>query len=387
MRKIAVITGTRAEYGLLFWIINGIHEDPQLELQLIVTGMHLSPEFGLTVKEIEKDGFPIAEKVEMLLSSDTETSIAISMGLGMIGFSKAYERLRPNILVVLGDRFELFAAVGAAIPFRIPVAHISGGETTVGVIDEAIRHSITKMSHVHFVSTEKYKKRVIQMGESPNNIFCVGAPALDNIYKLNLLNREELWCKLDLPQNKKIGVVTYHPVTLEKDTCIIQISELLMALEGFLDVFWVFTAANADTEGRVIMRKIDEFVKKNPEKNKIFISLGQLKYLSLLKHTSVMVGNSSSGIVEAASFELPVVNIGERQEGRIRTKNIIDVPKCDRKAIEHGIEKALSKEFRNSLQGMQSPYGDGSASERIIKELKEISLCENLLKKKFYDIQ
>jgi UDP-N-acetylglucosamine 2-epimerase (non-hydrolysing)/GDP/UDP-N,N'-diacetylbacillosamine 2-epimerase (hydrolysing) len=386
MRKIAVVTGTRAEYGHLFWIIKGIHESPELELQLVVTGMHLSPEFGMTVKEIENDGFPITERVEMLLSSDTETVIAISMGIGMIGFANVYERLKPDILVVLGDRFEILSAVSASIPFRIPVAHIHGGETTEGVIDEPIRHSISKMSHVHFPTTKKYEKRILQMGEFAGNVFCFGAPGLDNIYNLNLMKKDDLLCNLVLPQDKKIGVVTYHPVTLEKGTSEIQISELLNALKRFTDVFWVFTAPNADTEGRILMKKIDEFVKRYPEKGKLFINLGQVRYLSLLKYVCVMVGNSSSGIIEAPSFKLPVVNVGERQQGRIRAQNVIDIAECKEHIIFHAIERALSSKFKNFLSGLENPYGKGDSSSKIVAKLKEINLGERLIKKKFCDI-
>ena len=387
MKRICVITGTRAEYGLLYWIIKGIHEDPELELQLIVTGMHLSPEFGLTVKEIEKDGFPIAERVEMLLSSDTETAIATSMGLGMIGFAKAYEHLRPDVLVVLGDRFEIHAAVSASIPFRIPVAHIHGGESTEGLIDEPIRHAITKMSHIHFAATDQYRKRIIQMGELPKNVFCFGAPGLDNIYRLKLLNIEKLSEELKIPRNVKIGIVTFHPVTLEKGSTRSQILELLEAIKEFEEIYWVFTLPNADTEGRSITEKINNFVSEFPEKGRVFISLGQLRYLSLLKNAVLMVGNSSSGLVEAPSVELPVVNIGDRQRGRVRGKNVIDVPECKKEPIINSIYKALSPDFRNSLKGMKNPYGEGNASEKIVKILKTISLGEGLIKKTFYEIQ
>ena len=386
MRKITVVTGTRAEYGHLYWIIKGIHQDPELELQLIVTGMHLSPEFGLTVKEIEKDGFPIAERVEMLLSSDTETAIATSMGIGMIGFAKAYEHLRPDVLVVLGDRFEIHAAVSASIPFRLPVAHIHGGEITRGAMDELFRHSITKMSHLHFPSTEIYRKRIIQMGEFPENVFCFGAPGLDNVYKLNLMNREELSCELGLSMDKKIGVVTYHPVTLEKDTAESQIFELLQALKSLPDIYWVFTLSNADTGGRVIIETINDFARNNPEKGKAFTSLGQLRYLSLLKHAIVMVGNSSSGLTEAPSFELPVVNIGDRQSGRVRGRNVIDVSECKKELISNAIERALSAEFKNFSKGMKNPYGEGHASQKIVEKLKTIPLSEKLIKKRFYEI-
>lgn len=386
MRKIAIVTGTRAEYGLLYWIINGIHEDLELELQLIVTGMHLSPEFGLTVKEIEKDGFPIAEKVEMLLSADTETAIATSMGLGMIGFAKTYERLRPDILLVLGDRFEVLSAVSAAVPFRIPVAHIHGGESTEGAMDEQFRHAITKMSHIHFPAIKDYAIRIIQMGESSDNVFCFGSPGIDNIYKLNLLDRDELFKEVGLPYNKRIGIVTYHPVTLDNNTPQFQMIELLSALQIFNDIFWIFTLPNADTGGRIIIKMIDDFVKNNPDKGKSFASLGQLKYLSLLKHADIMLGNSSSGITEAPSFELPVVNIGDRQHGRIQAQNVIDVFKSERKSIENAIRQALSAEFKNTLRGMRNPYGDGNGSVKIVEKLKTIQIGETLIKKRFNEV-
>jgi len=386
MRKIAVVTGTRAEYGLLYWIIKGIHDAPELELQLIVTGMHLSPEFGLTVKEIEYDGFPIAGRVEMLLSSDTETAIAISMGIGMIGFANVYERIKPDILVVLGDRFEVLSAVSASIPFRIPVAHIHGGESTEGLIDEPIRHAITKMSHIHFTSTDKYRKRVIQMGESPESVFCSGAPGLDNILNLKLMGREELSKDLAIPDNGKFGVVTYHPVTLERNTSEYQMSELLKALGEQPHVYWIFTLPNADTGGRVIIDMIEEFVSINFDKGKALTSLGQLRYLSLLAHADLMVGNSSSGILEAPAFELPVVNIGDRQLGRIRAQNVIDVSECRKENILDALDTAASTVFKNSLRGMKNPYGEGHSSERIVCRVKEISLDKTLIKKRFYDI-
>lgn len=381
-RKICIITGTRAEYGLLYWIIKGINEDPELELQLIVTGMHLSTEFGLTSREIEKDGFPISEKVEMLLSSDTETAIAMSMGIGMMGFAKTYERIRPDLIVVLGDRFEILSAVSASIPFRIPVAHIHGGESTEGVIDEPIRHAVTKMSHIHFTATDKYRSRVVQMGENPERVFCFGAPGLDNIRRLNLMNEEELRIELDIPEGKKIGVVTYHPVTLEDNTAESQIHELLKSLEDFGDIYWVITLPNADTNGRVIINIIDDFSRSNPDKARAHASLGQLRYLSLLKHAVLMVGNSSSGIVEAPSFALPVVNVGDRQAGRVRGNNVIDV-ECKRKLISEGIQKALSSELRSMMNNTRNPYGQGNTSERIVEKLKTVPLGEKLIKKSF----
>ena len=385
MRKIAVVTGTRAEYGLLYWIIKSIHEAPDLELQLIVTGMHLSHEFGLTVREIEKDGFPIVERVEMLLSSDTESAIATSMGIGMIGFAKVYERIKSDILLVLGDRFEILSAVTSAIPFRIPVAHIAGGEVTEGAMDELFRHSITKMSHIHFPSTSKYVARIMQMGEIPENIFCFGAPGLDNVIKLNLLDKQQLGQELNLSHEKKWGIVTYHPVTLEKDSAKTQIDELLGGLDNFNDIYWIITFPNADMESRVIIESIEEYVKENPEKTNLFNSLGQLKYLSILKNATLMVGNSSSGLVEAPSFELPVVNIGDRQKGRIRAVNVIDVPVCKQNEIEIAINKALSKDFRESLKGLRNPYGVGNASEKIVAILRNVSLSD-LSKKQFCEL-
>jgi UDP-N-acetylglucosamine 2-epimerase (non-hydrolysing)/GDP/UDP-N,N'-diacetylbacillosamine 2-epimerase (hydrolysing) len=385
MRKIAVITGTRAEYGLLYWIIKGMHDDLELELQLIVTGMHLSTEFGMTVNEIEKDGFPIADRVEMLLSSDSEESISTSMGIGMIGFASSYKRLKPDMLIVLGDRFEILSAVCATIPFRIPVAHIHGGESTEGLIDESIRNAVTKMSHIHFTATEKYKKRVIQMGENPDNVFSYGAPGLDNITNLNLPNKDDLLKVLKLDGQEKIGIVTYHPVTLEENTAGKQMSKLLEALKLFKDIFWIFTLPNADTGGREIIEKIKEFTHNNPKHGKDFQSLGQLRYLSLLKYVEVMVGNSSSGLTEAPSFELPVVNIGDRQLGRIRTKNVVDVCECEMGPIVDGIRKATAPEMKKSLQGLKNPYGEGCSSGKIVEKVKSIQLGEALIKKNFYE--
>lgn len=382
MRKIAVITGTRAEYGLLYWIIKGIYKDAGLKLQLIVTGMHLSPEFGFTLKEIEKDGFPIAEKVEMLLSSDTESSIVISMGLGMIGFAKAYERLKPDIIVVLGDRFEIFSAVSSALPFKIPVAHIHGGEFTEGAIDEQFRHAITKMSQIHFPSAKAYADVIKQMGESPKNIFCFGSPGLDNINNYNLQNKKLTAEKLGLPLKKAWGLITYHPVTLEKNSAKIQVEEIIKALDNFKEIFWIFTMPNADAESRIIIKSIEEYLCENSTAGKLFSSVGQINYLSLMKHALVMVGNSSSGIIEAPSFKLPVVNIGNRQKGRIRSKNILDVPIGKKDKIEAAVKKAISKEFKGLLNGLRNPYSGGNTSRKIVKTLKTISL-DGLIKKQF----
>jgi len=344
--------------------------------------MHLSPEFGLTVEAIESDGFEIGERVEMLLSSDTPQGIAKSMGLGTIGFAQAYARFRPDILVVLGDRFEMHAAALAALPFNIPVAHIHGGEITQGAIDDALRHSMTKLSHLHFVSTQEYARRVMQMGEEPWRVVVSGALSLDNISTMPLLTLQELQDHHTLRLEQPFLLVTYHPVTLEYEQVEWQIGELLAALDA-CGLPTLFTMPNADTGGRVIIRRIKEFVAVHSSAQMV-ANLGTRSYLSAMALAVVMVGNSSSGIVEAAPFKLPVVNIGTRQQGRVRSANIIDVS-YDRNEILGGIQQALSREFRASLEQMDSLYGDGHAAERIIRTLKQVSLDDRLLVKRFID--
>ncbi|MBZ0220859.1 MAG: UDP-N-acetylglucosamine 2-epimerase [Candidatus Methylomirabilis sp.] len=383
-RKVAVVTGTRAEYGLLYWIIKGIHEDSSLELSLIATGMHLSPEFGLTVKEIEMDRFPIAEKVEMLLSSDTEHSIAASMGIGVMGFAKAYERLRPDMVVLLGDRFEVLSAAAAAVPFRIPIAHIHGGESTESLIDEQIRHAVTKLSHLHFTSTEAYRKRVVQMGEDPERVVCSGAPGLDSIRRIKLSGRDEVDRTLGIPKGRGIGVLTYHPVTLDEDPSG-GLREVLKAVSDFKGgLFWVITLPNADTGGRTISGELERFAERNPETARCFHSLGRVAYLSLLKSASVMLGNSSSGIIEAPSFGLPVVNVGGRQGGRIRAANVIDAAPESTEILK-ALKEAFSPDFRETLAGLENPYGNGDASGKIIEAIKEARI-EKILKKRFREL-
>ena len=288
---------------------------------------------------------------------------------------------------VLGDRFEILSAVSAAVPFRIPVAHIHGGETTEGAMDELFRHAITKMSHIHFTATEKYADRVIQMGENPDNVFCYGAPGLDNISNLDLYKKEDLANELRISPDKDLGVVTFHPATLEDNTAEAQIDELLLALKDITDIYWIFTMPNADTGGKVIMQRIADFLSDNPEAGKSFSSLGQIRYLSLLKHAVVMVGNSSSGLIEAPSFELPVVNIGDRQKGRVRAKNVIDLAKCRKKGVEAAVKKALSNRFNNSLQKLANPYGKAGVSKKIVKKITSIPLGESLIKKSFFNIR
>lgn len=383
-RKIAVVTGTRAEYGLLRWIIQYIDDDPELELELIVTGMHLSPEFGLTYKSILEDDFTISKKVEVLLSSDTPIGIAKSMGLAMISFGDAFADLNPDLLLVLGDRFEVFSAVATAMVSRIPVAHIHGGEATEGLIDEPIRHSITKMSHIHFTATEEYKKRVIQLGECPETVFNTGTPGLDNIYNLNLLEKKEFEKSIGFEIGDKCFLVTFHPVTLEIETASEQFDELLSALDFFKDYKVIFTLPNADTDGRIIIEKIHAFVLANITRAIAFSSLGQLRYLSALQFVNMVIGNSSSGLTEVPSFKIPTINIGDRQKGRIKAKSVIDcLPTKD--SIINSINIGLSEEFKRSLFQIENPYGIGGASRRIVDILKRIDL-KGILKKEFYNL-
>lgn len=383
MRKICVVTGTRAEYGLLYWLMKEIQSDASLELQLIVTGMHLSPEFGLTYKEIEKD-FSINKKVEMLLSSDTPIGISKSMGLAQISFAEAYDELSPDIVVVLGDRFEIFSAATAAMIARIPIAHIHGGETTEGVFDEAIRHSITKMSHLHFVAAEVYRQRVIQLGEDPKRVFNFGAPGLDNILNLHLLTKDELKKEIGFKLGKNNYLVTFHPVTLEQATAQEQFQQLLLALDDLADSHIIFTKANADTDGRVINSMIDDYVSANSGKAIAFASLGQLRYLSVLQYVDAVVGNSSSGLTEAPSFKIGTVNIGDRQKGRIKAASVIDCAP-DRDAIIKAIRQISSTEWQKNISQVKNPYGAGGASKNIASVLCSHPLAQ-LLKKKFNDL-
>lgn len=384
MKKICVVTGTRAEYGILYWLIEFLNVDEDIELQLIVTGMHLSPEFGLTYEEIEKAGFKINKKVEMLLSSDSEVGILKSMGLAQISFAEAYQELDPDVVLLLGDRFEIFSAVSAAMVSKIPVAHISGGEATEGLIDEPIRHSITKMSHLHFTGTETYRKRVIQMGEHPTRVFNVGSPALDNVYKLNLLNRQGFEDSIDFKLGRRNVMITFHPVTLENNTAQKQFQELLDALSELKDTNFIFTKPNSDTNGRVIIDMIDDYVARNPEQACAFKSLGQLRYLSALKHVDVVLGNSSSGLTEAPSFKVATVDIGDRQRGRIKAESVISC-EPNRSSISKALDVAFSEDFQRKLKTVKNPYGEGGASEKIIEILKNFDYSD-ILKKKFFDL-
>ena len=382
-RKICIVTGTRAEFGLLQWLMYEIRKDDSLDLQVISTGMHHSPEFGLTYKEIERFGFNIDKKIEMLLSSDTEIGISKSIGLGLISFSEAFLELKPEIIVVLGDRFEIFSAASAAMICKIPIAHIHGGESTEGLIDEPIRHSISKMSHLHFTTTRDYADRVIQMGESPKRVFNVGAPGLDNLERLQLLNKKKFEESIGFNLSKTNILVTYHPVTLEQQTSESSFNELLFALETLQDLNIIFTMPNADTDGRIIKQLIDDFVKNNPKRSKSFVSLGQLRYLSALKYVDLVVGNSSSGLIEVPSFKIPTINIGDRQRGRIKASSVIN-SNPNKEDIIDSINKALSPSFKNRIKNIKNPYGEPGASLKIKNILKGFNL-DNILKKKFFE--
>ena len=384
-RKICVVTGTRAEYGLLYWLMREVQEDPDLTLQIVATGMHLSPEFGLTYRTIEEDGFRIDEKVEMLLSSDTPVGITKSLGLAVIGFADVIQKLRPDILVVLGDRYEIFAAAQAAMIARIPIAHIHGGEATEGLIDEAIRHAVTKMSHFHFAATAQYRNRIIQMGESPEHVWNFGAPGLDNFRKLKLLDRESFEKRIEFDLGNLSFLVTYHPVTLNDENPQKPFSELLSALDCFPEANIVFTKSNSDTAGRIVNRLIDEYCDLNHDRAKCFTSMGQVLYLSAMTHIDVVIGNSSSGLVEAPFVRKPTVNIGDRQKGRLRASSVIDCEE-NKARIVAAIQKAISPSFKETLQNVISPYGEGNASLKIKECLKEVSL-QGILKKQFYNIE
>lgn len=385
-KKISVLTATRAEYGLLKSLINKLNTVEEFDVRVVVTGAHLSPEFGLTYKEIEKDGINIDEKIEILLSADTPSAISKSMGLAMISFADYFEKLKPDMLIVLGDRYETLAVANVAMIQRIPIVHLYGGETTEGAIDESIRHAITKMSYLHFTSTEEYHDRVIQLGESPERVFLVGAIGIENILNEKLMSKSEFEKSINYSLGKPYAVVTFHPVTLEDNKSKEQIKALLDALESFKDMKFIFTKANADSDGRIINQMIDDYV--NSHENAVaFNSLGLTRYLSALKYCTMVIGNSSSGLVEAPSFGVPTVNIGDRQEGRLQADSIINCQPI-KDDIEKAIKIALSKEFKEKAKNTINPYGDGNTTEKIIEKIKDFILNEKInLKKKFYDLE
>lgn len=382
-RKVCVVTGTRAEFGLLQRLMGLIRDHEALELQIITTGMHLSPEFGLTYRDIEAAGFIIDRKIECLLSADTSSAVAKSMGLGLIGFADAYAALQPDLLVVLGDRFEILSAVSAALVSRIPVAHLHGGETTEGAFDEGIRHAITKMSHLHFVAADEYRNRVIQLGEQPERVFQVGGLGVDNITRLPLLSREALEESLGCSLARRNLLITFHPVTLEQATSEQQMQELLAALAALPDTRLIFTLPNADTDSRVLIRMVQDFVATHAQA-RAYTSLGQLRYLSLMREVDAVVGNSSSGLAEAPSFRIGTINIGDRQRGRLKADSVIDCPP-ERAAIGQALAQLYSGDFQASLAEARNPYGEGGAAEHILRVISDYPL-DDILKKSFYDL-
>ncbi|MDK2821974.1 MAG: hypothetical protein PWP31_1939 [Clostridia bacterium] len=384
-KNICVVTATRAEYGLLKPIVRRLKMEPEFNVDVAVTGAHLSPEFGLTYREIENNGIEIDEKVEILLSGDTAVSVTKSMGLALIGFADYFARKKTDLLILLGDRYETLAVAIAAFNQRIPIAHLYGGEATEGALDDAIRHAVTKLSYLHFTSTETYRRRVIQLGEAPERVFCVGAVGVENALNTKLLSREELEKILDFPLDKPYIVVTFHPVTLEEQTAEKQIKALLNVCREYKDLKFIFTKANADEGGRVINHAIEQFVKENSNV-KAYDSLGNVCYLSALKYCMAVVGNSSSGLIEAPSIGIPTVNIGDRQKGRIQATSVVNC-KPEETDIRKAFALALSREFREKAQKVLNPYGDGRTSDKVVGIVKDFLINKKInLKKKFYDI-
>ncbi|MBP2316261.1 UDP-N-acetylglucosamine 2-epimerase [Azospirillum soli] len=384
MKTIGVVTGSRADYGIYRPVLRHILSSPDLQLRLIVCGMHLSPAYGLTVRDIEADGFTIAARLPTLCDDDSPEGIGKSMGQGVTAFSEEFGRVRPDILLLLGDRYEMFAAAIAALPYAMPLAHIHGGELTEGLIDDAIRHSLTKMCHLHFVATEEYRRRVIQLGEAPDRVFTVGAPAIDLMSQLERLDRAALSARLGISLDTPPLLVTHHPLTLAAEQADAEVGVLLDALETF-DQPIIITYPNADTRASRIIERIGRFAAGRA--NVVFTeSLGSQAYFSVMAIAGAMVGNSSSGIIEAASFRLPVVNIGDRQRGRVAGGNVIHVP-ADAETIREAIRKALSPEFRESLADQVNPYGRGTAAPRIVEVLRSVSLGQELVMKRFHDLE
>lgn len=385
MKRVSILTATRAEYSLLKPIIEKFNSDSEFDVRVVVTGAHLSPEFGLTYKEIENDGIAIDGKIEILLSADTPAAISKSMGLAIISFADYFERLKPDILIVLGDRYETLAVSIAAMNQRIPIAHLYGGETTEGAVDESIRHAITKLSYLHFTSTEEYKKRVIQLGEHPDRVFCVGAVGIENILNEKLMSKCELESSINFRLDKPYALVTFHPVTLEGDNSEAQFEALLDACKRYSEMKFIFTKANADANGRIINKMIDDHTEEND--NAVAVtSLGTTRYLSALKYCDMVIGNSSSGLIEAPSFGIPTINIGDRQKGRLQTDSVIN---CEPKPedIKKAIDLVLTDEFKNKAKKTINPYGDGNTSYKIVRAVKDFLVNNPIeLKKRFYDL-
>lgn len=386
MKQIMVLTSARADYGLLSGLIKKLASDERVRVRLVVTGMHLSPEFGLTYKEIEKDGIKIDRKIEILMSSDTPVSVSKTMGMAMISFADYIEEVHPDALLVLGDRYETLAVCCVALNARIPIIHLHGGETTEGAIDEAIRHSITKMSFLHFTSTEEYRRRVIQLGENPERVYNVGSLGVENVLGQPLLSKKDLESELNLRLDMAYAVVTYHPVTLEdKDVCE-TVKKFLDALDRNEDMYYIITKANSDAGGRQINQMLEEYA-AHRNNVQVYDSLGMIKYLSAVKYSKMVIGNSSSGILEVPSFGIPTVNVGDRQKGRIRAESVIDC-KEDTESIVEAIKKAKTLEFRELCSHVKNPYEGVRTSDTIVEIIKKKLFDEAVeIKKKFYDIE
>tara|TARA_B100001750_G_C15432373_1_gene559005 strand:+ start:85 stop:1254 length:1170 start_codon:yes stop_codon:yes gene_type:complete len=384
-KKVCVITGSRADYGLLKNILKCCVSRSEITLQLIATGMHLSDRYGYTCIEIEDDGFKINKKIEVVSDSDLPSAISKSIGSGVNSFTDAFVELKPDIIIILGDRYEIFSAAIAAMAMNLPIAHIHGGELTEGVIDDVIRHSITKLSDLHFVSTEDYKNRVIQLGEEPKNIFNVGALALDSMADTTILSKEELLGNLGLLNNSSLFLVTYHPVTLDLDNSNTSIDELLRALDEFSDANIIFTGVNSDASNSYINKKISKYIESDPQRLKYITNLGQQKYFSVMKYSEVVIGNSSSGIIEAPSFKVPTVNIGIRQNGRIKANSIIDCVE-NKAAIVDAINSAISEDMKETCSNVVSPYAGPGVSEKIVDTIVNKNL-EKIKIKRFYDLK
>ena len=386
MKRVVILTSTRAEYGLLKPLMNRMIEDEFFDVRIAVTGTHLSKEHGMTVSEIESDNMPIDTRIDILSGGDTPVALSKTMGTATTRFAEYFDTCNPDGLVVLGDRYETLAVCVAAMNARIPIFHLHGGEATEGLIDEAIRHCITKMSYLHFTSTEAYRKRVIQMGESPERVFNTGAIGIENIRRVELLNQKELEDSLGFSIGEKYAIGTFHPVTLEHHTAEQQIKELLKAVDSRKDLKFIFTKANADTDGRIINELLDSY---NSKSDRFFLvdSLGMRRYLSALKHAQFVIGNSSSGLIEAPSFHIPTIDIGDRQKGRIAGESVIHCePSADE--IQAAISQAMNSSFREKLAFIESPYGDGNTSEKIADVLKEFYANDKIhIKKRFYDIE
>lgn len=389
MKRVCIVTATRAEYGLLKPIILKLQAQNNLEVRVVATGMHLSPEFGMTCQEIKQDGIRLDRKIEILLSADTSSAISKSMGLAMISFADYFSERKPDLLIVLGDRYEILAVATTAMNARIPIAHLYGGDITEGAVDDVVRHAITKMSYFHFTATREHRRRVIQMGESPERVFWVGAMSVENACNVKKLSMHDLQEQIAFYWNRdleKMAVVTFHPVTLEDDTAREQFQNILNALDYFEDLKVIFTKANADAGGRVINHMIDDYVNEHPQKSKAYTSLGQLRYLSAVSLADVVIGNSSSGLSEVPTFHVPTVNIGDRQRGRVCGKTVISCGVAE-KEITDAIQKALSQTFRNEICNEKNPYEKKGTSDAIVKILTENLNKNNIdLKKHFYDL-